>query len=223
MNNIETTQIAYDNFANEYFSQNVKNWPGKEYIKDFLKSLDGEKRILDLGCGNGFLAEYAMSKGFEVKGYDLSKNMIAAGLKWNKKLDLRFGDMVDIPKESRLYDGAVYIYSFMHLNKAQAKKSLLSLNANLKVDAKILIITCKGRGQCYIPCGVNKDKVFFKSYSFAEIKSLLEECGFVIDDLKVQQNKQTTISAEDFVIYGHKQNDVEVDDWYVDAFKNSKQ
>lgn len=46
-------------------------------LKPTLDAWDGEKVVLDLGCGTGMMAEFLWEQGWEVHGVDLSPNMLA--------------------------------------------------------------------------------------------------------------------------------------------------
>ena len=92
IDNIEASKNAYNSFAEKYFEEFFDDWEGKEFIDEFLQKLAG-KKILDLGCGNGNFCYYAMQKGFEVKGYDISEKMIQVGKSICPKLDLSIQDI----------------------------------------------------------------------------------------------------------------------------------
>ena len=58
-------------------------------ILEILNEINVEgKRILDLGCGDGYYSRYLKSRGAEVVGVDLSENMIKLAKKTAKKDDL---------------------------------------------------------------------------------------------------------------------------------------
>ena len=57
------------------------------YLYDDLKSLLNDKnkgKILDIGCGNGFIANSLISEGFDVYGVDASESGIKVAKKQNK-------------------------------------------------------------------------------------------------------------------------------------------
>ena len=63
---------------------NANNLIENPIIKSMLPSLKN-KKILDLGCGDGNMTEYFMKKGAKkVVGIDISKNMIDTANKNNK-------------------------------------------------------------------------------------------------------------------------------------------
>ena len=205
INNTEMNKSAYDAFAEKYYADFFDVWEGKEFVDEFLDCLGG-KKILDLGCGNGNFAYYAMQKGFEVKGYDISTQMIALGKKFCPELDISVQDITSLPKEKTLFDGAIYSYSLMHLTKPQAKKSLEGLYPNLKKGAKVCIMTCKGTGEKLVAYDeyAEDKKMLFTFYEENEIVCLLKGCGFKILSMKIKREENENVSNEDWIILAEK-------------------
>lgn len=70
--------------------------PGKFDITNKAMEICGlpkGAKVLDIGCGDGTVAEYLQDKyGYEVTGIDLNLAKISEGKERNKDLDLRMGD-----------------------------------------------------------------------------------------------------------------------------------
>lgn len=70
--------------------------PGKFHITDKameICDLPKGAAVLDVGCGDGTVAEYLQDKhGYKVTGIDLNLAKISEGKERNSKLDLRMGD-----------------------------------------------------------------------------------------------------------------------------------
>jgi 2-polyprenyl-3-methyl-5-hydroxy-6-metoxy-1,4-benzoquinol methylase len=62
--------------VNRFFGEPDKNGRGSEAGGDLLTQLRG-KRVLDVGCGNGFMCGQFLKLGCEVTGIDLSEQGIA--------------------------------------------------------------------------------------------------------------------------------------------------
>ena len=207
MDNLTLNKNAYNSFANKYACSFYTDWEGKEFVDEFLKTLGTAKSFLDLGCGNGNLANYATSKGYIVKGYDLSENMVKIGKQLNPKLNLNVLDITNLPQEDILYDGAIYCYSFMHLTKTQAKQSLLTLNKNLKQNAVLAIFTCAGAGRAVVSCDDfdKTKKMLFTFYTQEQITKLLNQCGFKVNIIKIKHDDNANISSDDLIVFAQKE------------------
>ena len=66
------------------------------------------KRILELGCGNGFWLKILASKGAECSGIDKSKNQISVAIEENKKsrykINYHLGDIANLKRFSKKFD-----------------------------------------------------------------------------------------------------------------------
>lgn len=95
----------WDDFALSYHelvnaSLNKKNnWYSKRLIPSVLSLLKGKKesKILDFGCGDGYLSDLIFAKRYEVIGYDISKNMLQIAKKRNSRINF-------IGNETKLYE-----------------------------------------------------------------------------------------------------------------------
>ncbi len=70
------------------------NWQNEQFtcahsylLPEIEKQLSGKETILDLGCGNGVLANYLIEKGYNVYGTDASQTGITIA---NRKNSARF-------------------------------------------------------------------------------------------------------------------------------------
>ena len=104
-----------------------------QYGEDVLTLLDPQpsERILDLGCGNGELAEKIALKGCEVIGIDSSKEMIAAARKRNIKVFVMSGTEMSYKNE---FD-AVFSNAALHWIK-QSDKVIENTHNALKVGGR---------------------------------------------------------------------------------------
>ncbi|MFH1802027.1 MAG: class I SAM-dependent methyltransferase [archaeon] len=106
MNTDEKIAVGiYDNLAQSYHDLRTKDCPHGWFYNEFLEmptmlELLGRikgKKILDFGCGSGIYAEILTKKGAKVKGFDISKQMLAIAKQKNPELDLRHGSGYKIP------------------------------------------------------------------------------------------------------------------------------
>jgi len=100
----EATKV-YDFMAEHYHNWRTKNNPKGWFYNELLEmpatlellgNVQG-KKILDFGCGSGIYAKLLTKKGANVKGFDISKEMLEIARRENPKLDLRQGSGYKIP------------------------------------------------------------------------------------------------------------------------------
>lgn len=75
-------------------------------------------RVLDIGCGPGFLSHYLAREGYEVTGVDFSFQFIkAAKSSWGSAPNLNFlkTDVTNLPFEDSSFDAVVANYTIEHI------------------------------------------------------------------------------------------------------------
>lgn len=95
----------YNNCASFYHDYrtkiNPRGWFYNEFLEmpatlELLGNVKG-KKILDYGCGSGIYLKLLKSKGANVKGFDISEEMLKIAKKNNPSLELRQGSGYAIP------------------------------------------------------------------------------------------------------------------------------
>ena len=155
---LEKVKDDYDNIANEFDQTRQHDW--KEFNL-FLKYINDDDKIADLGCGNGRFYEFLRKnrkireplkntgsqqnsqKLLRYTGIDNNKkllNMAKSKLKSDKNAKFLEGDLLKTGLEKSSIDMVAAIASFHHLpGKEIRKKSLLEINRILKNKGKLII------------------------------------------------------------------------------------
>lgn len=122
----------------EGFTQYERNW----VLPDFFKDKSG-KKILDLGCGDGIVAEFLQKKmNLEVIGFDISKKAACAARKRGVKVVV--GDAENrLPFKNQEFDVVFWGDNLEHL--FQPQKVLKEIGRVLKKDGS-LILSCPNMG-----------------------------------------------------------------------------
>ncbi|GAA2124546.1 class I SAM-dependent DNA methyltransferase [Glycomyces algeriensis] len=100
-----TTRERYDHFAGEYFERFRDSMRERTFDRSMIAAFtelvlaSGNPRVLDIGCGPGYVTDHLAGLGLEARGVDLSPEMIALAREAYPDLEFATGEMtaVDLP------------------------------------------------------------------------------------------------------------------------------
>lgn len=104
-----------------------KELPKLPYIHELTRKLKKYqvKKVLDLGCGSGWLSIFISKYGFEVTGVDIAKPAIELGKTWanedNANVNFLVGDLLNLPFKEGSFDAIVCNSVLEHFRFDQAK------------------------------------------------------------------------------------------------------
>lgn len=114
----------------------------KVILPNLLRILDIKKgdSILDVGCGQGLFSREMAMLGAEVKGIDISKELIAiAKARNNKNIFYTVGSASDpLPFEENYFDKAIIILAIQNI--ADAGKVFEGVKKVLKKDGSLIMV-----------------------------------------------------------------------------------
>jgi ubiquinone/menaquinone biosynthesis C-methylase UbiE len=110
------------------WNQFARNWvefvrSGKNYYSDYLngpalKQMIGNvkgKRVLDVGCGEGYFSRFFAKAGAKVTGIDLSENLIEAARDEEKKQPLGVEYFATDAADLNMLDSEVFDIAYCHM------------------------------------------------------------------------------------------------------------
>lgn len=138
---------VYDKIAKPYAKEFSKP---SEYIDDFLAQLHKNGKIFDVGCGVGVDSGYMVSRGFEVIGIDLSKEMLNIARQKFPQIDFRQLDIRELDFPPQFLDGILASYSLIHIPKKDVPDLLKKFHRILKKDGAIYIALQEGKSEEFL-------------------------------------------------------------------------
>lgn len=126
----------YDRIAHEWTDERNKSFVSK-LVMDFADKVSPKGKILDIGCGSGYLSKYLVERNFQVRGIDASEKMIEiAKSQKMAHADFITSDFFDFVSPKK-FDGVIAWDSFFHFPKSKQEdiyykvESLLNMNGYL--------------------------------------------------------------------------------------------
>lgn len=189
---ITVNQKAYDNLAPEYqynykkyFVQNLANQ--SVVLQRLIRLLDKKgsaPKILDVGCGVGMTCLIFKKSGFDVKGIDISKEMIRYAKRNIKNVDFEISDFLEYQSDE--FD-AISMAAFLHLFPQKESVEVVKKARNLlKLGGYIYASTTTngGTGEGYFdkPDYQTNIERYRKFWKKEDLIKLFESQGFKLVD-----------------------------------------
>lgn len=155
--------------------QEIESWKIQELDK-LLSNYENpvNKRLLDLGAGNGLYGAYLRDKGFNVTCIDLSPGMIDLCVK--KGLNAMEMDFYNLKFEDNSFDTIWSLNTLLHVPKKSLHKVLKETKRVLKADGVFYIGIYGGKSfEGILEDDFYEPKRFFAFYEDSELKCELEK------------------------------------------------
>lgn len=152
-------------------------------VQSLLPRHGGNQRLLDAGCGDGFLSGKMVAEGFTVTGVDYSDRAIAFAKMFVPDTDFNCLDLRDLntrPEWEGAFDYAVHVEVLEHIPVENQLHVVRNLHWALKEGGHLVIS---------VPStDIRGSYTHYKHFRIEEIKELLAEAGFKVEQI-VYQNK----------------------------------
>jgi SAM-dependent methyltransferase len=199
------------------FGDDFKRGAALKSTQPLVDALPRGSRVLDLGCGEGFIAGYLSSLGYDVEGVDLSPTLVEQARK--SYPDIRFGamDAVDIDQLGSTYHA---IFSHTVLHSVSDIATVFTKARDLLEDPGLFVITI-----CH-PCFYNEDTLAYYGDSVEEVPPQRE---LVIKRYRTAHGFSKRIGRRAIAPHYHRplsewfrearknRFSVDFDEWFVDA------
>ncbi len=105
-------QNIWSEFAAYYDAFLLKTKVYQNLTRKMIETMSGCNKILDAGCGTGFIAAELAKQGKEVHGIDDNEAMLARAFdkveeRFKEKISLRLGDVCSLPYSDGSFNGVV--------------------------------------------------------------------------------------------------------------------
>lgn len=178
---------AYDLTAEEYAKQFFKELDNKPFdralLKMFAERVKDKKKILEIGCGPGEIANYLHKLKVKIKGIDLSDKMVEQARKLNPKIKFEPGDVMKLKYKDNSIGGIVAFYLIVNFSLADINKALIEIYRVLKKGGIFLTSFHTGDEVIHLEEFLGKNvTIDFIFHNQDKVKRMMEKCGLIVDE-----------------------------------------
>ncbi|MCA1614673.1 MAG: class I SAM-dependent methyltransferase [Acidobacteria bacterium] len=179
-------EASYDsvaeNFVEEFFGELERKPFDRELLDAFAESVRGGGRVCDIGCGPGQIARRLRDRGVEMRGIDLSREMVKFARRLNPDIPFEQGDMLSLDVPDASLAGIVCFYAIIHLGRKDAPRALAEMHRALRPGGRLLVSFHGGGGE------LHRDRWYDKPVSIGvtlfekeEMSGYMEAAGFEVE------------------------------------------
>ena len=177
-------RACYDAVAREYaerFAGELAHKPlDRELLGRFASEVSGRGEVCDLGCGPGQTTAFLHGRGVNVRGLDLSANLVREARQRHPGLTFETGDMLALPLADASLAGVVAFYAIVHLSPAGLRRALDEMHRVLRPGGRLLLAFHVGEGSIHVDEFLGRSvSLDFVLFTLHGVTDELVRAGFV--------------------------------------------
>jgi SAM-dependent methyltransferase len=147
-------RACYDAVAREYaerFADELAHKPlDRELLDRFASEVRGRGSVYDLGCGPGQTTAFLHGCGVNVRGLDISADLLREARQRHPGLQFELGDMLALPLPDASLAGVLAFYAIVHLSPAGLRRALAEMHRVLRPGGRLLVSFHVGDGSVHV-------------------------------------------------------------------------
>ena len=176
-------QAGYDRvaqqYATEYFDELRRKPFDCQLLDEFAKSVAGAGEVCELGCGPGQVARYLKDRGVNMRGVDLSLEMIRVATRLNPDIPFQQGDMLSLSVGDDSLAAVVLFYSIIHIKREDVTRVLQEIKRVLTPRGRLFIAFHGGEGELHRDEWYGETvSIDFSLFQGSEMSGYLKAAGF---------------------------------------------
>jgi SAM-dependent methyltransferase len=183
-------QEGYDriaeHYATEYFDELKHKLFDCQLLDGFAKGVAGAGEVCELGCGPGQVARYLKDRGVNMRGIDLSAEMVKVATRLNPDIPFQQGDMLSLSLDDDSLAGVVLFYAIIHIKREDVTRALQEMHRVLIPGGRLFLSFHGGEGELHRDEWYGKTvSIDFRLFQGSEMSGYLEASGF--DEIEIAE------------------------------------
>jgi ubiquinone/menaquinone biosynthesis C-methylase UbiE len=176
-------QAGYDRvaeqYAKEYFEELARKPFDRQLLDTFAADVRGKGVVWELGCGPGQVARYLKDRGVDVRGVDLSPDMVRVASDLNPDIPFSQGDMLALPLPDESLAAVVLFYSIIHIQRERVTSAFKEMNRVLTPGGQVFLTFHRGEDELHRDEWYGQPvSIDFLLFQPEEVSGYLEAAGF---------------------------------------------
>jgi SAM-dependent methyltransferase len=179
-------EASYDSvaeaYAAEFYGELARKPFDRELLDQFAESLRARGPVCDIGCGPGQIARYLQDRGVQMRGLDISSEMVRCARRLNPDIPFERGDMLALDMPEASLAGIVSFYAIIHLKREDVVRALEGMHKVLEPGGRLLVSFHGGEGELRREEWYGQPvSVYATLFEGEEMRRYLEAAGFEVE------------------------------------------
>jgi ubiquinone/menaquinone biosynthesis C-methylase UbiE len=171
-----------EQYASEYFNELDRKPFDRDVLNAFADHVRGEGEVCEIGCGPGQIARYLKDRGVQMRGIDLSDEMIKCARRLNPDITFECGNMLSLNVGDESFAAIVSFYAIIHLPREDVRPALKEMFRTIRAGGRLLTAFHGGDGELHRDEWYDQRvSIDVNLYRSDEMRSHLETAGFAVE------------------------------------------
>jgi SAM-dependent methyltransferase len=171
-------RVAED-YATEFFHELDRKPFDRELLDEFAESVRGKGVVCELGCGPGQIARYLKDRGVEIRGIDLSAEMVKVAGRLNPDITFSRGDLLALDLEDSSIAAMVLFYAIIHIKREEVTRAFEEIRRVLVPGGTLFFSFHGGEGELHRHEWYGQAvSIDFRLFQPTEMAAYLADAGF---------------------------------------------
>lgn len=159
------------------------------------------RQVLDLGCGDGRIAQVLLAKGFQVTGIDPFSDALEQARQCAPQGRFVCAEAQSLPADLTGFDAAFFVNALHHVPVTQMRMALRSALAAVRPGGVVLVIEPLAQGSFFRAMRPVEDETDIRAEASRAIEAMVSDGEATLLDLR-RWNRDTRFGGlDDFVDY----------------------